>query len=90
MAKYLRFVWEHQDDHPDLVTFRLYEDGVLAVDSIGAMNFDLLMEDKEYGVYNYHVTAVRFGLESAPSETVTANFTPPSAPTGLSASLVTY
>lgn len=82
----IRFLWEHADPHPDQVHFRLYENGEQAVDDIGEMNFELLMNDKPPGEYVYTVTAVRFGLESQHSEPVTANFTRPAAPTGLSAS----
>lgn len=82
----IRFEWQHEDPHPGQVHFRLYEDGEMAVDNIGQMNFELLMAGKPQGEYVYTVTAVRFGLESQHSEPVTANFTRPAAPTGFSAS----
>jgi len=68
---------------PSVLTYRLYEDGELAVDDIGALNFELLMEGREQRAYTYTVTAVRLGLESAQSNPVTANFISPTAPTSV-------
>ncbi|MFO8008711.1 MAG: hypothetical protein R6V05_13350, partial [Candidatus Brocadiia bacterium] len=44
--------------------FRIYENGELAVDEIGEIDFELLMEDKPEGQYEYTMTAVLYGLES--------------------------
>jgi hypothetical protein len=68
---------------PSVLTYRLYEDGALAVDEIAALNFELLMDGREQRPYTYTVTAVRFGLESPQSEPAVANFTVPTAPTNV-------
>lgn len=77
------FQWEYNYPYAEEVEFRLYENGVLAVDNIGERNLTLLMDGKTYGDYDYYVTSVRNGIESAPSNTVTVNFTVPEAPTNL-------
>ena len=82
------FNWEHQS--PENLVFRLYEDGIMIVDNIGAMNFTLSMEGKADGVYAYYLTSfdTTTKLESVPSETVNVNFIPPQAPTGFRGSLI--
>lgn len=86
MTGSIEFLWTH--DNPEGLTYRLYEDGTLAVDDIGEMKFTLLMEGKPYKAYGYHVTAYdsRTKLESEASNVVTVNFTIPAAPTDLRAS----
>ena len=83
---HLNFAWDHSA--PNNLEYRLYEDGAMIQDNIAVLNFSLLMDSKPYNTYSYHVTAVDLttGLESAPSGSVTVNFTIPAAPTGLSAS----
>jgi hypothetical protein len=81
-SPHIPFKWDHEGGS---VYFRLYENGELIVNNIAEPYFDVLMKDKEYGDYDYHVTAVRkdFDIESAPSNTYTVNFTQPAAPTNL-------
>jgi hypothetical protein len=88
MAANILFQWDYEQDYANEVSFRLYENSDLAVDEIGELNFSLLMDEKEFGDYEYYVTAVRNGLESAPSNAVVVNFTMPAAPTNLRAELV--
>ncbi len=72
------------------LTYRLYENGELAVDTIGELEFTLLMEGKPHGQYTYTATAVEAlrGLESPPTEPVIINFIPPAAPTNFVASWI--
>ena len=86
--KSITFNWEHQS--PTGLVFRLYEDGVMIVDNIGAMNFTLSMDGNADGVYAYYLTSfdTTTKLESVPSETVNINFIPPQAPTGFVGSLI--
>jgi len=79
---HIPFKWDHEGGD---AYFRLYENGVLIVDDIAEPHFDLVMQDKAYGDYDYHVTAVRadFDIESEPSNTHTVNFTQPATPTNL-------
>jgi len=85
----LDFSWSYSDTNNPNVFFRLYENGVKAVDNIGDLKFTLLMDGKAPGGYDYYVTAVSQTtlLESVPSNTVHINFTKPAAPTGLKGSL---
>lgn len=87
MKPNILFQWDYDQPYANEVTFNLYENGEPEISDIGELNFSLLMEGKEYGDYNYHVTAVRNGLESEPSNTVTVNFTMPAAPTNLRAEI---
>ena len=84
--KSLSFNWNH--DTPEGLTYNLYEDGVKVVSDIETLNFTLIMEGKEQKEYTYYVTSfdTRTKLESVPSQSVSVNFTQPSAPTGLSVS----
>jgi hypothetical protein len=88
MTANILFQWDYDQPYVNEVSFRLYENSDLAVDEIGELNFSLLMDEKEFGDYEYYVTAVRNGLESEPSNTVVVNFTMPAAPTNLRAELV--
>lgn len=81
------FQWEYNYPYVDEVNFRLYENGNVVVDDIGELHFVLLMDGKEYGDYQYQVTAFRNGIESTPSNTVNVDFTQPAAPTNLTAKL---
>ncbi len=74
----------------DALTYRLYENGKLAVDDIGERQFTLLMEGKPHGQYTYTATTVEAlrGLESPPTEPVIINFIPPAAPTNFVASWI--
>lgn len=88
MAK-ITLNWTYTDiAHPD-AEFRIYENGTMIIDHVGALNFTVLMDGKAPGVYKYTATAVDklTLLESAPSNEVAVNFTKPAAPTGLKASL---
>jgi len=79
----ITFNWEYNYPYADEVEFRLYEDNVPIVDNIGQLSYSITMNGKDYKSYDYYVTAVRNGLESAPSNTVTVNFTLPEVPTNL-------
>lgn len=85
----LLFNWNQEA--PEGLEYRLYEDDVLIVDHIGALTFTLDMKGKPDATYEYHVTSVRVsdGVESGPSPATAINFiNPPQAPTGLTVSLV--
>jgi len=84
---HIPFKWDYDASQLEAVHFRLYEDGEMIVDNIGELNFNLLMGDKDYKNYEYHVTAVRtdFDIESEPSNPYTVNFTRPAAPTNFRA-----
>jgi hypothetical protein len=73
-------------DDINKLKYRLYEDGELAVDDIGVLNFELLMTDKPQQTYTYTVKAVLYGLESPPSDPVAVNFIAPAAPLGFAVS----
>ena len=87
----VRFSWQaptHLSDNTPItdtsvMTYRLYEDKVLAVDDIAVVNFELLMQDRPHKRYTYTVTAVRNGLESVHSNEVFVDFIPPNAPSNL-------
>lgn len=91
--KRIEFSWTHEGrrengDPVDVseLTYRLYEFNSLIVDNIGELNFSLLMDDKDHGMYEYSVTAVdEMGLESEKSNSVTVVFIPPAAPTSFTA-----
>ena len=85
---HLNFNWDHSA--PTNLEYRLYEDGAMIGDNIGVLNFSLSMEGKQPNTYSYYVTAVDLTtkLESVPSGAVSINFTLPSPPTGLVASLI--
>ena len=84
----LNFTWDHDNPAGSSITFNLYEDGEKVVSDIGQLSFTLLMDDKDQGSYDYYLTTfdTKTKLESIPSETLTINFTTPSAPTGFAAS----
>ena len=94
----LRFSWQAPQERTDgaaltpeeinKLHYRLYENGDLAVDDIGLLNFELLMSDKAHGSYTYTVTAVLYGLESPPSEPAVVNFIPPAAPRNFAVSWI--
>ena len=87
---HIPFKWDYDASQIENVHFRLYEDGEMIVDNIGELNFNLLMDDKDYKNYEYYVTAVRtdFDIESEPSNPYTVNFTRPAAPTNFRAEWV--
>jgi len=88
MAK-ITLTWDYTDTvHPD-AEFRIYENGAMIIDHVGALNFTVLMDGKAQGIYKYSATAVdkHTLLESDHSNEVAVNFTKPAAPTGLKASL---
>lgn len=81
----IQFNWS--ETNPDSnITYRLYENGSEVVSDIIVLNFTLIMDGKSEGEYVYYVTAFDGAtrLESVPSNSVTVNFTMPTAPTGLS------
>jgi len=84
---HLNFEWDASPS-AGVDSYNLYENGELIVPDIGVLNFSLLMDGKPEGSYDYYVTAVDAdrGLESAPSNTVTADFFVPAAPTNLAVS----
>ena len=86
---HFKFQWDASPT-PEVDYYRLYEDGELVVDNIGVLNFDLLLDSKPEGSYDYYVTAVdaESSAESVPSNTVTGNFIMPKAPTNLRVSFV--
>lgn len=85
---HLKINWTHTDPEPNQVTFRLYENDVVIVDNIGEMEFSLLMEEKEQGVYEYSVDAVKYGIASERSNSVSVNFTKPETPGDLTVSWI--
>ena len=84
----LNFTWSSGNPDGSPITYNLYEDGAKVVSDIAQLTFSLLMDGKDFGSYDYYVTSydTTTKLESIPSETLTVNFTIPSAPTGLSVS----
>lgn len=85
----INFSWEH-DAQSKPIFYRLYEDGVKAVDNIEQLNFSLLMDGKAHKTYKYYVTAVdkTTQLESVPSNVIEVPFQAPKSPTNLKASLI--
>jgi len=79
----IRFSYEHPAADDPLLSFRLHENGELAVQDIGGLEFDLLMDGKPEGEYRFFFTAYRLGFESQPSEEIVVNFTRPLPPTNL-------
>lgn len=100
MQPSIQFSWQAPADRTDgtaltpeeinALSYRLHENGELAVDQIAEVNFTLLMEGKPHGQYTYTLTAVEAlrGLESPPTEPVVINFIPPAAPVGFAASWI--
>ena len=84
---HLNFAWDNPNA-PANITYSLYENGTPVVTKIGALDFSLDMTGKADGTYQYYVTSVdsTTGLESKPSNTVSADFLTPAAPTSLTAS----
>jgi len=87
MQPHVTIAWNHEDPNPELVKFKLYENGEMIIDEIAELNFVLLMTGKDYGEYTYQVQADKLGMLSDMSEPVTLNFTRPATPTNVTASL---
>jgi len=88
MAEKISFVWDSNPAAEGVDFYQLFENGELVVSNITVTNFDLLMEGKAEGVYNYQVRAVNEFGQGPLSEVVTVDFLLPSQVVGLAYSLV--